>query len=959
MEEFSDRHSVDEDDIGDGSNEVSPPGDETDVLPAGDDVGNRNNEVAPPGEEENQGLHTSPPDQPTSIPVMVSEPAEEDTLQDLAPSHQQLPVTETNQLSLYMRSRVLEAGINVSDNVTVSTSEGQQAAPESQDSPEEDTEQLQGQQPLNLQSPHRGEISLHAEQSVYNQYHNMRLIMESGFGQSNPVGHVPPTAAQYLSETNFNMEEIVSIWERTDNLCRRDQLLNLFIENSLYRPNIVQRGGYLALLHMLNDITGETYGDGYALRDVGHGVLLNNQEYLEPSNGHFRLGHEYFSVDGNRQTLRCFVPSKDYYFIRKTYCVSEWCGEQMIVPFLCGCSSIVQPLGLTWSGREVQVFLPVIQGVSLTDVLSHRGCGLTEQEVIFLTYGMLQIVSSLQRSKCLHRNITPDNVIISRVDQCLYLVGNRGLCRLQNSLSTIPSNLSFFTAPELARGEEHPTADLYSAGCTMISALNKKIPFFDINGIQRTRRNYQFQIGQGLYPPTVALSAIPGLDDFLRDVLIAMVTSNVAEHSAEEILRHYFRNQGREPVWFNSFFEPSPPAVPDMRRAEVQHQEHLNIPSEEILLSASDQVEVTTEEEPIVGGKSDDGNFPHDSGRYTSLTNEFCSVMVLEDGMEVCTLSLPWSEHASTVYRVIQAKMKMPQRYFLRHNGQILRFEKQLNELPETHPTMPLRLHLHRLSEIGSRSNQRSGSRTVIEGAAYNGDDHVVYDDSVQACKQSFMTGESDEQFTPREDDEHPEEDKLQEEVCPGDIGDEAENQGSDNTNEENADDLEQGNELLGEGGEDLSDFRSTNMEGQMSLEGQEDALIDETGEDGGRNINDADSNASVCGDSLTCSEENSTEDEGDASNEEGEGVVGPSSRNEPRASVDPEDSDSETVDEVVRDVDSEVNGSESDENDEGGDSGLTGDATETSSFSDVGVTVTNEASTPMSEECGSLEDDS
>ncbi|XP_046557020.1 uncharacterized protein LOC124266251 [Haliotis rubra] len=205
--------------------------------------------------------------------------------------------------------------------------------------------------------------------------------------------------------------------------------------------------------------------------------------------------------------------------------------------------------------------------------------------------------------------VSPDNVIISYVNQCLYLVGNGALCRLQNALPTIPSDLSLFTAPELARGEEHPRADLYSAGCTMISALNEQIPFFDINGIQRTWRNNLFRIGQGLYPPTEALNAIPGLDDCLKDVLIAMVTSGVAGQStADEILRSHFRNQA--PLWSDSFFLPSPPAVPDMRRSawlEVQHQEYPNIPSEEILLSASDQVEVTNEEETTVERKYDDG----------------------------------------------------------------------------------------------------------------------------------------------------------------------------------------------------------------------------------------------------------------------------------------------------------------------------------------------------------------
>ncbi|XP_046557028.1 RNA polymerase-associated protein LEO1-like [Haliotis rubra] len=378
--------------------------------------------------------------------------------------------------------------------------------------------------------------------------------------------------------------------------------------------------------------------------------------------------------------------------------------------------------------------------------------------------------------------------------------------------------------------------------------------------------------------------------------------------------------------------------------------------------------------------------------KHELVFTDFCTVVVSEDGMEVYTLSLPWSELTSKVYTKINAKMNISQKYVLLHNGVVVTFDKHLNDLPETHPTMPLHLNLqrldtiqdHRPSELGSRSSQRSGSRTVIEGAAYNGDDHVVYDDSVQACDQSSMTGESDamldssdfaegpssqrqvpptlaltgaladpgkgqadserlnrswgtcafedatkkdieiekstvsavisdEQFKLYEDNEHPEEDELLEEVSPGDIDDEADDEGSQNTDEENADDSGQENEheLSDEAGEALSDFRSTNMERQLSLEGKEDALFQGIGEEGGR---DRDSDESVCGDSRTSSEENFSEDEGDAGNEESGDVAGPSSRNQPRISVDPEGSASESDDKVARDVDSEVNGSESDD---------------------------------------------
>ncbi|XP_071108582.1 uncharacterized protein [Haliotis cracherodii] len=935
---------------GDIEDEAGPPGGdiEDETGPPGGDI---EAEVAPPGEEENQGRHTRRPPasdghSDTAIPL-----AEEGTLLNSGSRLCEEPIS-----SIYMRSIVEQAGINVSENLTISTSEGEREAQDAQDTPDEDAEQQLHQQPLNLLSQISGEISLH-ERTDYNQYHNMRLIMESNFGQSGPVSHTLPAVDSYLSESIFNMQQIVAIWDMP-HIYQRDQLLSSFQENSLYRPNIVQRGGFLVLLHTLNSINGVDTDNAHALRDHAEGVLLNNQSLLFPVNGHFRLGMEYISVNHyNLTTLRCRLPNSHSDFIRKTYYINEWCGEQMIVPYLCG-NCVVQPLGLTWGHGMVHVFLPVI--------------------------------------------------------------------------------------------EEHTRADLYSAGCTMISALNEQFPFFDINGIQRTFQNYLFRIGQGDYPPATALRNIPGLGNFLLEILKAMIRSDAAEQrTAGEILRSF---RGREPSWSDSYFQTSPtePHAIGRLRAQFTQQPNLNIPSEEILSSACEVSEVTEEQETTAVRKYDHGNSQTDSGQFTSTSNEFCTVVVKEDGVEVVTLSLPWNALTSRVYSQLSEQINISGKYVLLYDGRIVMFDTLLLDLPQIHPSMPVHLRLRRDDRVeehgpddsGSRSNQRSGSRTVVEGAAYNGDDHVVYDDPVQACDLPPVAGESDNQcdasdcgLAPegdrtqrrvpstlaltgatdgsktlfvgeadsqrrnrsrgtctfedatndeddkdgtaataisegyRLDEEDDEGDKLQEEaeegrekVSPGDNSDEVDEEESPSTDEAN--DVEQENEACDEDAEGRANSRPTNMERLMSSEEQEDTLCDgaggseKDGEDVGRNSED---DESVCGDSQTSSDENFSEDE-EADDEKGGYVAGHPSRNQREISVEPEGSDFDQDVNVENNDDSElnVNGSVShgSDEDEESDSGLTGDAPDSSSFSEVGVTVTNEASTPMSEESGSLEDE-
>ncbi|XP_048238933.1 uncharacterized protein LOC124151172 [Haliotis rufescens] len=1030
--------------------ETLPPGGdiEQEVLPPGGDIeqemvqpgGDIEAEVAPPGEEEYQGLPASRhlvPDAHSApaIPLVVSEQAEEDTVPNTTQADQTHLVSrlceEPNSLSIYMRHIIEQEGINVSENLTISTSEGER---EAQD---EDAEQ----QPLNLLSQiSGGEISLH-ERTDFNQYHNMRLIMDSTLGQSFIGGQTHPAERLYLMERNFNIEQIVTIWEMPD-IYQRDQLLSSFCENSTYRPNIVQRGGYLALLRTLSNLDAVISQMPQELHDAVEGVLLNNQDLLEPSNGHFEYGHEYVCVHQyNQRTLRCRLPNGHFNFIRKTYYFTEWSKEQMIVPFLCG-TSVVKPLGLTWGQGKVHVFLPVIEGETLTDLLKRVDRGLTPPEVILLTYELLNILSIFQAHNCLHRNITPDNVIISCSNMRVNLVGLGAMCRQQNALSWIPPNLSLYSAPELARGEDHTgSVDQYSSACIMISALTRRIPFFEVNGTQRTRQNYLFRIGQGLYPPPVDDLGL-GLGNCLLRLLKAMIRSE------GEILPTYFWNTGRRPRWKNSYFQPSPPTMADITRrliAVYPQQPNLNIPSEEILSSACEVSEVTEEQETTAVRKYDRGNSQNDSGQFTSTSNEFCTVVVKEDGVEVVTLSLPWNTLTRRVYSQLSEQIKITGKYVLLYNGQIVRFDTLLNDLPQTHLSMPVHLRLRREDRVeepgpddsGSRSNQRSGSRTVVEGAAYNGDDHVVYDDSVQACDLPSMAGESDSQcdapegdrtqrrvpstlaFTGafdgaktlfvgqadsqrrnrsrgtytfedatndeddkddiaataishqeyRLDEEDDEGDRLQEEaeegreeVSPGDNSDVLDEEESPTTDEAN--DVEHENEACDEDAEGRANSRSTNMERLMSSEEQEDTLSDgaggseKDGEDVGRNSED---DESVCGDSQTSSDEIFSEDE-EADDEKGGYVAGHPSRNQQRVSVEPEASDFDPDVNVENNVDSEVNvnGSVShgSDDDEESDSGLTGDAPDSSSFSEVGVTVTNEASTPMSEECGSLEDE-
>lgn len=335
-------------------------------------------------------------------------------------------------------------------------------------------------------------------------------------------------------------------------------------------------------------------------------------------------------------------------------------------------------------------------------------------------------------------------------------------------------------------------------------------------------------------------------------------------------------------------------------------------------------------------------------------------------------------------------QIKISGKYVLLYNGQIVMFDTLLHDLPQTHVSMPVYLRLQREDRVEVHEPDDSGSRTVVEGAAYNGDDHVVYDDPVQACDLPPTAAESDSQCDASDCGAAPEGDRTPRRVPStlaftgaldgsktlfvGQADSQRRNRSrgtcifEDAQNEEDdkdgtaataiSDEVYRLNEENDEGDklqEEAEEGREEVSPGDNSDEVDEE---ESPSTDVGRNSED---DESVCGDSQTSSDEIFSEDE-EADDEKGGYVAGHPSRIQQRVSVEPEGSDFLPDVNVENDVDSEVNvnGSVShgSDEDEESDSGLTGDAPDSSTFSEVGVTVTNEASTPMSEECGSLEDE-
>ena len=121
--------------------------------------------------------------------------------------------------------------------------------------------------------------------------------------------------------------------------------------------------------------------------------------------------------------------------------------------------------------------MELVEGITLKEYIQKKG-RLSTKEVISISIQMCTGIEAAHRHHIIHRDIKPQNIIISKEGKVK--VTDFGIARAVNS-NTISSNAMgsvHYVSPEQARGGFcDMKSDIYSAGITIYEMVTGKVPF--------------------------------------------------------------------------------------------------------------------------------------------------------------------------------------------------------------------------------------------------------------------------------------------------------------------------------------------------------------------------------------------------------------------------------------------------------------------------------------------------
>jgi predicted Ser/Thr protein kinase len=148
--------------------------------------------------------------------------------------------------------------------------------------------------------------------------------------------------------------------------------------------------------------------------------------------------------------------------------------------------------------QEINIVLEFVEGLVGQKLISKNGNFLKEPIAAQITAQTLSALVFLKRKLIIHRDVKPDNLIISS-DGVVKLIDFGTCARLQSGSSHRNSTVGtpWYVAPEVINGEDYSfSADIWSVGCSIIEYATGKPPFHDSNSVAAL-----FKMVEGEHPP--------------------------------------------------------------------------------------------------------------------------------------------------------------------------------------------------------------------------------------------------------------------------------------------------------------------------------------------------------------------------------------------------------------------------------------------------------------------------
>lgn len=189
-------------------------------------------------------------------------------------------------------------------------------------------------------------------------------------------------------------------------------------------------------------------------------------------------------------------------------------------------------------GEEQGIYymvMELVEGITLKDYIGKKGA-LSTKEVLSIAIQMCSGIEAAHNNHIIHRDIKPQNIIISREGKVK--VTDFGIAKAASS-NTISSNAMgsvHYTSPEQARGSfSDVKSDIYSAGITMYEMATGRVPFDGDSTVTIALKHLQ----ESIVPPSEYNERIPHA---LEQIIFEMYT----EESGPQIPEYYTSAYGFE-----------------------------------------------------------------------------------------------------------------------------------------------------------------------------------------------------------------------------------------------------------------------------------------------------------------------------------------------------------------------------------------------------------------------------
>ena len=299
-------------------------------------------------------------------------------------------------------------------------------------------------------------------------------------------------------------------------------------------PTALRRDSILIGRYIIQDVLGQgSFGITYKALDYQTNEQVAIKEYF-PATLSVRLQDgSVLPREGSQKGI--FEEGKKW-FLEEVRTLSDFAGNP----------NIVRIYSYFEDHKTAYFSMEYVKGVSLTDYVGSRGGRIPWPEAWELLLPIMDALSSVHAKNIIHRDIKPDNIIISDGNNARILdfgAARFSYGRQSRSLDVILTRGFAPLEQYYRRGKQGPWTDVYGLGATMYSAITGEIP---LDAVKRSYRDDLKSLSSlGVSIPDYAQNALlkalavqaverfDSMEDFKRAVLEASARCQGPEIEAE------------------------------------------------------------------------------------------------------------------------------------------------------------------------------------------------------------------------------------------------------------------------------------------------------------------------------------------------------------------------------------------------------------------------------------------